>query len=514
MSRQLIKSTAVVSSMTMVSRVLGLVRDILFARIFGIDAATDAFFVAFKIPNFMRRLFAEGAFSQAFVPVLSDYKETGSQEKLKAFVDRTAGSFSLVLFVVTLVGVSSTPLLIMLFAPGFMDNPQQYDLAVEMLRITFPYLFFISLVAFAGGILNSHGKFLVPAFTPVFLNICMITAAVFLSPFMQEPIVALAWGVLAAGLVQLLFQIPALLKLRLLPRLKLGFSDPGVKKILNLMLPAVFGVSVTQINLLLDTLIASFLASGSVSWLYYSDRLVEFPLGIFGVALATVILPNLSRSHSKADAGQFSSSLDWALRLVLLIGMPAAVGLFLLAEPMLSTIFQYDQFGTDDVRQAAKSLMAYSLGLLGFILVKVLVPGFSSRKDMKTPVRFGIYAMFANMVLNIILVFPLDHAGLALATSLGAFFNAYLLLSGLIKHKFYIPGKNWCQFIAKVIVANEIMAAFIYLSVDSQLWLNWGALQRSLNLTFWILCSGAIYFIVLWLLGIKPADILSTEGSK
>ncbi|MEO1898761.1 MAG: murein biosynthesis integral membrane protein MurJ, partial [Methylococcales bacterium] len=342
MSRQLFKSTAIVSSMTMISRVLGFIRDMLFARVFGIDSATDAFFVAFKIPNFMRRLFAEGAFSQAFVPILSDYKEQGSQQALKLFIDRTAGTLALILLLVTIVGVIAAPLLITLFAPGFIHEQKQFDLTVQMLRITFPYLFFISLVAFAGGILNSHGKFAIPAFTPVFLNLCMIAAAIWLSPLMPEPIVALAWGVFAAGIVQLLFQVPALHRLGLLPSFQLGFKDPGVKRILKMMLPALFGVSVTQINLLLDTLIASFLVAGSVSWLYYSDRLVEFPLGIFGIALATVILPNLSKNHAANDPVEFSKSMDWALRLVLLIGLPASVGLLILAEPMLSTLFQYE----------------------------------------------------------------------------------------------------------------------------------------------------------------------------
>ncbi|MCK5188643.1 MAG: murein biosynthesis integral membrane protein MurJ, partial [Methylococcales bacterium] len=312
MSKQLFKSTAIVSSMTMISRILGFIRDMLFARIFGIDSGTDAFFVAFKIPNFLRRLFAEGAFSQAFVPVLSDYKEQGSQQALKLFIDRTAGTLALILLLVTIVGVIAAPVLITLFAPGFLGEGKQFDLAVQMLRITFPYLFFISLVAFAGGILNSHGKFAIPAFTPVFLNICMIAAAIWLSPLMPDPIVALAWGVFAAGIVQLSFQFPALYQLGLLPNLKFGFKDPGVKRILKLMLPAIFGVSVTQINLLLDTLIASFLVAGSVSWLYYSDRLVEFPLGIFGIALATVILPNLSQKHAKGDPEAFSHMLDWA----------------------------------------------------------------------------------------------------------------------------------------------------------------------------------------------------------
>lgn len=488
----------------MISRILGFVRDMLFARIFGINSGTDAFFVAFKIPNFMRRLFAEGAFSQAFVPVLSDYKEQGSKQALKLFIDRTAGTLALILFLVTVIGVIAAPILITLFAPGFSGEGKQHDLAVQMLRITFPYLFFISSVAFAGGILNSHGKFAIPAFTPVILNICMIAAAIWLSPLMKDPIVALAWGVFAAGIGQLLFQFPALYKLGLLPSLKFGLKDPGVKRILKLMLPAIFGVSITQINLLLDTLIASFLAAGSVSWLYYSDRLVEFPLGLFGIALATVILPNLSKNHAADNPVAFSRSLDWALRLVLLIGLPASVGLLLLAEPMLSTLFQYNEFSAKDVVHAGKSLMAYSIGLLGFILVKVLVPGFSSRKDMKTPVRFGIYAMVANMGLNIALVFPFAHAGLALATSLGAFFNASLLLTKLLRDRIYRPRNGWANFMVKIIFANEIMAFFIYICVDNKQWLEWSAFDRSAHLAFWIFLAGLVYALSLLIAGIRP----------
>ena len=497
--------------MTLISRILGFVRDMLFARIFGINSSTDAFFVAFKIPNFMRRLFAEGAFSQAFVPVLSDYKEQGSKQALKLFIDRTAGTLAFILLLVTIVGVVAAPVLITIFAPGFLSEGKQYDLAVQMLRITFPYLFFISLVALAGGILNSHGKFAIPAFTPVFLNICMIATAIWLSPLMADPIVALAWGVFVAGIVQLLFQIPALYHLGLLPHLKLGFKDPGVKRILKLMLPAIFGVSVTQINLLLDTLIASFLTAGSVSWLYYSDRLVEFPLGIFGIALATVILPSLSKNHAANDSLEFSKSLDWALRLVLLIGLPSSVGLLILAEPMLSTLFQYDEFTSHDVQLAGKSLMAYAIGLLGFILVKVLVPGFTSRKDMKTPVRFGIYAMFANMGLNIALVFPLAHAGLALATSLGAFFNASLLLSRLLKDNIYMPGKNWANFIVRIIFANEIMALFLYICVDSEQWFQWTAFDKAFNLALWIIAGGLVYAISLLIIGVRPKQFVSAQ---
>ena len=325
-------------SMTLISRILGFVRDMLIARIFGVDLVTDAFFVAFKIPNFLRRLFAEGAFAHAFVPVLADYKERESKAELKLFVDRTAGTLTLILTLITLIGMVAAPLFILLLAPGFAWQGIQHELAVFLLQITFPYLFFIGLVAFAGGILNAHGKFVIPALTPVFLNICMIVAAIRLAPLVDEPVMALAWGVFAAGVVQLLFQIPALMRLGLMPRFRLGFNDPGVKKIIGLMLPAIFSVSITQINLLLDTLIASFLTVGSVSWLYYSDRLVEFPLGILGLALGTVILPSLAKNQAAEDAAAFSNSLDWGLRLSFLVGMPATIGLLLLRADVINTI--------------------------------------------------------------------------------------------------------------------------------------------------------------------------------
>ncbi len=503
MSRKLFKSTVIVSSMTMISRMLGFVRDMMFARIFGADSGTDAFFVAFKIPNFLRRLFAEGAFAQAFVPVLSDYKEQGGKAALQHFIDRTAGTLALVLMLTTIAGMLAAPYLIMAFAPGFAWEGEQYDLTVQMLRITFPYLFFISSVAFAGGILNTYGKFAVPAFTPVFLNICLISAAIWLAPLMPQPIVALAWGVFIAGAVQLAFQFPALRRLGLVPRLRFGFNDPGVKHIMKLMIPALFGVSVTQINLLLDTLLASFLAAGSISWLYYSDRLVEFPLGIFGIALATVILPSLSKNHAAEDTETFSKSLDWGLKLVVLVGAPASLGLIMLAEPMVSTLFQYNQFSAYDVAMTARSLMAYSLGLLGFILVKVLVPGFTSRKDTKTPVRFGIYAMVANMLLNIALVFPLAHAGLALATSLGAFFNASLLLFRLLKTKVYQPSAGWRIFILRIILGCSAMAALIYHCVDISLWQNWRLLDRAWNLAMWIGIAASLYAVVLLVSGLR-----------
>ncbi len=507
MSQQLFKSTAIVSSMTLISRLLGFVRDMLIARIFGVDLATDAFFVAFKIPNLFRRLFAEGAFAHVFVPVLVVNKAHGNKESLKLLIERTAGTLAVILLGISLLGMLVAPLLIWLLAPGFAWQGSQHDLAVKMLQITLPYLFFIGLVAFAGSVLNIHNKFAVPALTPVFLNITMIAAAIWLAPVMKVPVIALAWGVFAAGVVQLLFQLPSLIRLGLMTRFRLGFHDPEVSKILGLMVPAIFSVSITQINLLVDTLIASFLKTGSVSWLYYSDRLVEFPLGLLGLALGVVILPSLARSHAAEDAQAFSDSLDWGLRLVLLIGMPATIGLFLLAEPMLSTLFQYKEFSVSDVYYSGLSLKAYSLGLVAYVAIKVLVPGFTSRQDVRTPVRYGMYAMIASLGLNIVLVYPLAHAGLALATSLGAFVNAVLLLRRLLKDNVFHPNVRWRIFMLRILLASIAMSGFLYYKVDVALWSHWGVVDRLLNLIKWIAIGGGVYVGTLFMLGFKGSHL-------
>jgi putative peptidoglycan lipid II flippase len=498
--------------MTLISRLLGFVRDMLIARLFGVDLATDAFFVAFKVPNFLRRLFAEGAFAHAFVPVLSDYKEQGSKAALKLFVDRTAGTLSVCLVFMTLLGIVLAPVLILVLAPGFSWQGTQHDLSVLMLQITLPYLLFISLTAFAGSILNAHGKFAVPALTPVFLNICMIATAIWLAPLMETPVIALAWGVFIAGIVQMLFQIPSLIRLGLLPRPRIDFKDAGVNRVIKLMLPAMFSVSVTQINLLLDTLIASFLTVGSVSWLYYSDRLVEFPLGILGLALGTVILPSLATNHAAENSTAFSHSLDWGLRLVLLVGMPATIGLFMLAEPMLSTLFQYHEFTVNDVHLAGQSLRAYAVGLLGYLFIKVLVPAFTARQELKTPVRYGIYAMIISLALNVVLVFPLAHAGLALATSLGAFFNATLLLKKLLKDKVYQPATGWLVFFSRLLLASATMSTALYYWVDADWWTAWSSTERILHLLKWIIIGMSIYIATLLLTGLKLRHLtLSTN---
>lgn len=502
----LFKSLSTVGGNTMLSRVLGFVRDLVLARIFGADAMTDAFFVAFKIPNFLRRLFAEGAFATAFVPVLMEYKEKRDYHELKALVDRVAGTLGLVLLVVSALGVIGAPLIVSLFAFGWVmeGETEKLDLAADMLRLTFPYLLFISLTAFAGGILNAHNRFAVPAFTPVLLNLSLIGSALWLAPQLEQPVVALAWGVLLAGVTQFVFQLPFLKQIDLLPGFKPAPKDEGVQRIMKLMLPALFAVSIVQINLLLDTVLASFLVSGSISWLYYSDRLMEFPQGILGVALATVILPNLSRRHAAEEPGAFSRTLDWGFRVTLLLGAPAAVGLALLAGPMIATLFLSEVFDAHDVMMARNSLMAYSAGLLAFIYIKVLAPGYYARQDTKTPVRIGIIAMLANMVFNLILIFPLQHTGLALATSLSAFLNAWLLLRGLRASGVYQSESNWPSLLLKVLLACSVMSLLLIMGPPPlTVWLEADVWYRVWQLLLWVVLGAATYLGALALLGVR-----------
>lgn len=512
----LFRSTAVVSSMTMVSRVFGLLRDMVFTRYFGADAGTDAFLVAFKIPNFLRRLFAEGAFSQAFVPVLTSVKTEEGDEAVSELVRNTLGTLAGVLFILSVIGATATPILVMIFAPGFIDQPEKFNLTTDMLRITFPYILFMSLTALSAGILNTYGRFAVPAFTPVLLNLSLIAAAIWLAPLMDVPIMAMAWGVFIAGVAQLAFQIPFILKLGLLRWPRWGWKNSGVRHILKLMIPGIFGSSVMQINLLLDTVIASFLVSGSVTWLYLSDRMVELPLGIFGIALATVILPNLSQKHAAGDPEAFSHMLDWALRLVLVIALPAAVALAVLAGPILSTLFLYGDFKPLDVEMASISLLVYSGGLLGFILVKVLAPGYFARQDTKTPVKVGLIAMVANMVMNIAFVVPMlklgwpaPHAGLALATTLSAFLNAGLLFLGLKKAGVYSPQIGWRKLFFQTILAASLMGGIIFtVSGELSFWTKATGIEKILQLS-WIIPLGAVsYFVVLWVTGVRFSQLM------
>ncbi len=521
----MLKATAKVGSWTLVSRVLGLVRDIVFATYFGAGKGTDAFFVAFKIPNFFRRLFAEGAFSQAFVPVLAEYKTQREHAEVQSLVRAVSGTLGAILLVLTIVAMLAAPAVVSVFAPGFLlKYPDKFVLTAELLRITFPYLMLISLTALAGGILNTYGRFGVPAFTPVLLNVSLITAAIWFAPQLEEPrrVVALAWGVFAAGVVQLAFQLPFLARLRLLRWPRWGWRDSGVRRILKLMLPAVFGSSVAQINLLFDTVIASFLVTGSVTWLYYSDRLVEFPLGVFGIALATVILPTLSEQHARSSPEQFARTLDWALRWVVLIGVPATLGLVILAGPILTTLFQHGDFTSADVIMARLSLMAYGLGLLGFIMVKVLAPGFYARQDTRTPVRIGIIAMVANMVLNVAFVVPLAwfevsgaHAGLALATSLAAFVNAGLLLRGLVRDGVFRAQPGWARLLLQCLSGCSAMALVLWWLGDSmELWSARNLGERLAHLLLNVGAGVGVYFAALHLLGLRWRTLRSPPPPK
>ena len=514
MSRTLVKDTAVVGAMTLVSRVLGLVRDMVFARL-GVDAGMDAFFVAFKIPNFMRRLFAEGAFSQAFVPVLTEYRTRRGEAEVKALVDHVAGTLTGLLGLLVLAAVLASPVVVLVFAPGFWDTPLKFDLTAHMLRFTFPYLLFMALVSFAAGILNSYGRFAAAAFTPVWLNLVLIATALLVAPRLDQPVIALSWGVLAAGLVQLLFLLPALARIRLLPRPRWGWRDSGVRRILGLMGPGILGSSVSQINLLLDTLLASFLVTGSVSWLYYADRLVEFPLGVFGVALATVILPVLSGSHAGASPAAFSRTLDMALRWVLLIGVPAAAGLVLLARPVLSALFEYQDFQAHDTAMAGLALMAYAVGLPGFMLTRVLAPAFYARQDTRTPVRVAIRAILANMVMNALFVVPMvllqvpgAHAGLALATALASYVNAGLLYRQLRREDVYRPGPGWLRLQLQLLFAVAAMIAVVAWGMpDAGAMSALDASGRLAGLGLWVIAGIAVYLAALRLAGMRLSTL-------
>ncbi len=499
-----LKSTGVVGSFTLLSRVLGLIRDVIIANLIGAGASADAFFIAFKIPNFLRRLFAEGAFAQAFVPVLSEYRSTQDFAAIKSLVDHVAGTLGLILIFLTGVAIIAAPIIVLVFAPGFTQYDEKLELATQMLRITFPYLFFISMTAFVGSILNSYDRFAVPAFTPSLLNISLISCAVFMAPLLSQPAIALAWGVLIAGVAQFLFQLPFLLKIKLLPAPKINRKHDGVMKIMKLMVPALFGVSVSQINLLLDTVLASFLQTGSVAWLYFSDRLVELPLGVFGIAIATVILPSLSRHNAAQDQAQYSKTMSWALRAVFTIGLPAAIALFLLAEPLIITLFHYGAMTANDVHMSAMSLRAYSLGLIAFMLIKVLAPGFFAKQDMRTPVRIAIWTMFINMVLNLILIWSLKHVGLALATSIAAFMNAGLLFLGLYKKGFYRPKHGWLKMALQLLIANILMVIILLFFMPSaEYWLAWSVWERAWSLGQLCLAGVFIYFSSLFILGIR-----------
>ena len=503
----LLRALATVSGMTLLSRILGFVRDLVIARAFGAGMATDAFFVAFRLPNLLRRMFAEGAFSQAFVPILAEYKNRQGEAATHTLVSRVATVLGLVVAVVAALGALAAPLIIYVSAPGFSGDPGKFALTVELTRITFPYIFFMSLVALAGGVLNTWSRFAIPAFTPVLLNLAFIGMALFAVPYFDPPVLALAWAVFLGGLLQLALQVRPLMKIGMMPRFDLDLSDPGVRRVLKLMAPAILGVSVSQISLLINTIFASFLESGSVSWLYYADRLMEFPAGLLGVALGTILLPSLSKLHADDKAEEFSSLLDWGLRLTLMLTLPAALGLALLAVPLVATLFNYGAFTPADVMQTRSALVAYSVGLTGLILVKVLAPGFYARQDIRTPVKIAILTLAATQLMNLAFVIPLRHAGLALAIGLASCLNAALLYRGLRKRAVYIPQPGWGLFALKLLVALGVMGtALWFASGPASLWTEIGGLERGVRLALIVLGGVVAYFATLFALGFRPRD--------
>ena len=514
----LFKSTAIVSIFTLASRITGFIRDMVMAIFFGASIWTDAFFVAFKIPNFMRRLFAEGSFSLAFVPVLNDIKATESKKVLKEFIDRIAGSLFAVVLVVWMLMEIFAPQVLSLFAYKWIaEEPEVFNESVEMLRYTLFYLPFISLVAFAGGILNSHKKFALPAATPILLNVALISSAYFLRDSFAIPVKSLAVGVLIAGILQLLVQIPALLKLGLLPKFKFGFKDSRVKKVMKLMVPTLFGSSVAQINLLLDTLIATMLPiAGSVTFLYYSDRLLEFPLGVFAIAISTVILPTLSQQFAKKDKEKFMQTMQWALNLGFFIAIPAAIGLAVLARNVVITLFQYSAFDSSASELTALSLMAYMLALPAFVINKILLPAYYSRKDTKTPVRVGIIAMFSNMLLNILFVALLWyfevlalHVGLALASAVSGWMQTYMLYKGLMRQNIIPKGVIQWSMILKISLASIFMAfAIVLLLTNLGQWSELVWYLRAANLVLCIFVGLIVYLISLMLMKVRVKNML------
>jgi putative peptidoglycan lipid II flippase len=503
----LLRTLATVSSLTMVSRVLGFVRDFFIARLFGAGLVTDAFFVAFRIPNLLRRLFAEGAFSQAFVPILAEYKNRTTPEETKSLVDAISTLLFLALVVAAALGMAAAPLIVYATAPGFAADPDKFAVTVTLLRITFPYIVFISLVALSAGVLNTWNRFSVPAITPALLNVSFIVGAAFFADHFDPPVLVLAWAVFVGGFLQLAFQIPFLARLGLLPRWRIDWSHPGLRRILLLMAPAAFGVSVSQVSLLLNQIFASFLPTGSVSWLYYADRLMELPAGVLGVAVGTILLPSLSKYHATANAAEYSRLLDWGLRVTVLLAVPAAVALAVLALPLIAMLFLYGRFTAEDAWLTRQALVAYSVGLVGMILVKILAPGFYARQNVLTPVKIGIVTLVATQLMNLFLVAPLRHAGLALAIGLGACLNALLLYVMLKKHEIYVPQPGWPLFVLKVLGAVAFMAIVLFSSMGEPAWWLGAGWQRKVPALLGLVLLGtAAYAGCLFLFGFRPRD--------
>ena len=512
----LLRSTAVFSAMTLLSRIAGFVRDQLQATLFGAGGAMSAFIIAYRIPNFLRRVFAEGSMAMAFVPVLNEIRERGDKAALKDFIDHMAGALCAVVLVVCGLGVVLAPVITGVFAFGWIDEPDKFALTTHMLRITFPYLLFISMMSLAASVLNSFGKFALPAFTPVLHNLTLIAAMLWLAPRFEVQPVGLAWGVLIAGALQLVLLWPALGRLGLRPRLKPGFRHPEVRRVARLMLPTLFSSSVAQVNLLVGTAFAVLLVDGSVDWLYYSDRLIEFPLGLFGVAIGTVILPHLSRRFAAADAEGYTRSLDWGLRLALLAGVPAALGLLLLAEPITATVFNYGEFTALDTRMSALSLTAMSIGIPAFMLSKVLSPAFFARQDTKTPMRAAIITVVVNVVATVALTTLLissktegAHVGIALATALAGIVNAGLLWHYLRRASIYAPQPGWRAFSLRMLMACVAMAIVV---VMLRYWVgDWTAIEGWKPRVSWLLlvivAGAATYGLTLLATGLRPRDL-------
>jgi len=503
----LLRALVTVSGMTLLSRIMGFTRDFVIARAFGAGVATDAFVVASRLPNLLRRMFAEGAFSQAFVPVLGEYHNTKTPEETKRLVDRVATLLGLVTFFITLLGMIATPAIIWITAPGFSSDPDKFALTVSLTRITFPYIFIISLAALSAGVLNTWGKFSVPAFTPVLLNLSIIGMALFAAPYFENPVSALAWGMVLGGVLQVLWQLPHLKKIGMLPRFSFTLKDEGVNRIMKLMLPALFGVSVAQISLIINTIFVSFLPTGSVSWLYYADRFMEFPAGVLGAALGTILLPSLSRAHAKNDSQEFSGHLDWGLRLTFMLTLPAALALALLGVPLVATLFQHGAFLEADTLQTRKAIVAYSLGLTGLILVKILAPAFYSRQDVKTPVKIGLWTLGITQVMNLAFIIPLQHAGLALATGLASCLNAGLLFRGLRRKDIYQPLAGWRPFALKLSAALLVLGLLLWFGAGAdQWWLHAPTANRLLRLCLLVFGGIGAYFATLFALGFRPRD--------
>jgi len=511
----LLRTLSTVSGMTLLSRITGLVRESLKAAAFGAGAQMDAFEVAFRLPNILRRLFAEGAFSQAFVPIFSEYHRQRGEGPTRELMSRVATLLAVVLLGVTAAGVLAAPWLVYALATGFDRTPGKVELTAQMIRIVFPYLLFVSLVSLAGGVLNVFHRFAIPAFTPVLLNLSIIGAALFLAPYCEPPIVALAWGVLIGGVAQLALQVRPLWKLGMLPSPRFDWRDAGVRRVLAAMGPAVLGVSAAQISALINTQLAASLGDGRVSWITYADRLMEFPTALLGVALGTVLLPMLARHHADANPAEYSALLDWGLRLAFLLALPAALALWLLAVPLVATLYQYGRFTANDVLQTRDALLGYSVGLLGLVLVKILAPGFYARQMMKIPVRIAIGTVLFAQTLAFILMHRIGHAGLTLATSLGACLNAGLLYWGLRRRGIYRPRPGWLQFVARLVVALGVLAGVLFAVAGAPAdWIGASLAERVVRLA--LVCGGgaAAYFAALWLLGFRLADFSRRERSR